>query len=101
MLDIGLIYKKDAIDAVERCCPNTAMYRAIRDIPAVDPTEVADIAYGLGVCQGEEYAWAIAQLVFNSTMSFYEAKDVARCIKEQGDGSIYQEIASGKSQSNL
>ena len=30
-----LIYKKDAIDAVQKCCPDTAMYVAIRAIKAV------------------------------------------------------------------
>lgn len=30
-----LIRKSDAIEAVQKCCPDTAMYRAIRDIKAV------------------------------------------------------------------
>lgn len=31
-----LIKKSDALEAVQRCCPDTAMYRAIRDIPPVE-----------------------------------------------------------------
>ena len=32
-----LIERNKAIEAVQRCCPDTSMYRAIRDIPSVEP----------------------------------------------------------------
>ena len=41
--------------------------------------------FGEGHKQGMEDAWKIAQTVFGSTVTLYEAMDVAKCMKEQSN----------------
>lgn len=46
-----LIKRENAIEAVQRCCPDTSMYRAIRDVPSVEAIEISQEDFGtLCVC---------------------------------------------------
>lgn len=55
-----LIKRENAIEAVQRCCPDTSMYRAIRDVPSVEAVEISQEDFGtlcvcaLRYCQGRK-----------------------------------------------
>ena len=95
---MDLIKREDAIKVIEE----TAFIRRpilphyikakIKKIPSAEPTiskmeqvdkdiDVPDKTYEDGMAE----AWRIAQIVFGSTVTLYEAIDVAKCMKGTDD----------------
>lgn len=76
----GLIEKKDGewtTDFIERKTEPTISKMEQVDKPQADCGDFADrLAYERGV----KHAWEVAQKVFGSTVTFYEAEDVAKQI---------------------
>ena len=76
----GLIDKKDGewtTDFIDRKTEPTSSKMEQVDEPQTDCGDFADrLAYERGV----KHAWEVAQKVFNSTVTFYEAEDVAKQI---------------------
>ena len=82
---------KDAYDEWQgNCdeCENGSMY--------TPQTDCGDFADRLAYERGVKHAWEVAQKVFNSTVTFYEAEDVAKQIDKDINVPNKSEVTNGR-----
>ena len=75
--ELGLKELKELIEADRKTEPTISKMEQVEDEPQ---TYCGDFADRLAYERGVKHAWEVAQKVFNSTVTFYEAEDVAKQI---------------------